>query len=368
MTKQISKKKRVVFALIIIMVSISFSLIAGELSLRFRRNYINKSNKLDQGIIKYDNHLGWRLNPNWKGRHKHYDFDVKYTTNRYGFRGDFIKGSEQAGLKYAFVGDSFTFSFGVNDHETFVHLLNSNNPQSNTYFNFGIPGFSTDQEYLLIKEQVLYFNPDIILLVVYLGNDLFDNELPFPLQANNAKPFFELTDKGLVLKNFPVPLKTKPKELAQKNLTTVSLGDDYRPDSFVARFLIQFELFRPLNLVGSHKIEFDDRFVHALGLFFAIVDKVKEACSPKGVELRLVLMPGRSYVERPGSPSAQFQDYLRRKIVEKGAIKNVSIIDLASHLRERYQNDPGKWYYPNEGHLTPEGHRVVADILASTLN
>ncbi len=109
----------------------SFSLIAGELFLRFRQNYINKSNTLDQGIIKYDNHVGWRLNPNWKGRHKHHDFDVKYTTNRYGFRGDFMEGSEQTGLKYAFVGDSFTFSFGVNDHETFVHLLNSQKPQSN---------------------------------------------------------------------------------------------------------------------------------------------------------------------------------------------------------------------------------------------
>ena len=79
-------------------------------------------------------------------------------------------------------------------------------------------------------------------------------------------------------------------------------------------------------------------------------------------------MPGSSYIERPGSPSARFQGYLRRKFVKKGAIKNISIIDLARRLRESYQNDPGKWYYPNEGHLTPEGHRVVADILASTLN
>jgi hypothetical protein len=30
------------------------------------------------------------------------------------------------------------------------------------------------------------------VLITYLGNDLFDNQLPFPLQADNAKPFFEL--------------------------------------------------------------------------------------------------------------------------------------------------------------------------------
>ncbi len=77
--------------------------------------------------------------------------------------------------------------------KTFVHILRSKAPPANAYLNFGIPGYSTDQEYLLIKQQVLYFNPDVILLVVYLANDLFDNELPFPLQANSAKPYFELS-------------------------------------------------------------------------------------------------------------------------------------------------------------------------------
>ena len=341
---QISKRKRALFASIIILVSLSVALVVGELMLRIRVGHIKKSDHLDQGLIKYDSHLGWRLTPNWTGRHKHYDFDVKYTTNSYGFRGDFMEKSKRNGSKFAFVGDSFTFSFGVNDHETFVSLLNSQNPQLNTYLNFGIPGFSTDQEYLLIKEQVLYFNSDVILLVVYLGNDLFDNELAFPLQANNAKPFFELTTNGLVLKNSPVPLKTKPKELAQKNLMTVVLGDDYRSGSPFYRFLSRFELLRLFKINLYKQLDparFDDRFEDKLRLFFAIVEKTHRACKQKGVRLSLVLMPGRSYVQRPGSPSAQFQDYLRRKIVENEEKIQVRVIDLASHLRGQYQKIPG---------------------------
>lgn len=367
---QISKPRRALFASIIILVSIAVALIGGELLLRIRVGYIKKSDHLDQGLIKHDRHLGWRLTPNWTGKHKHYDFDVTYTTNSYGFRGDFMAESKRSGSKVAFVGDSFTFSFGVNDQETFVHLLNSRQPQLNTYLNFGIPGFSTDQEYLLIKEQVLYFNPDVILLVVYLGNDLFDNELAFPLQANNAKPYFELTADGLVLKNSPVPLKSKPKELARQNLMAVVLGDDHRSGSPVARFLSRFELLR-LFKINLYKpldpARFDDRFESKLRLFFAIVEQTRRACRQKGVQLSLVLMPGRSYVQRPGSPSAQFQNYLRRKIVENEAKIRVRVIDLASHLRGQYQKNPGKWYYPHEGHLTPAGHRVVADILIKSL-
>ena len=42
----------------------------------------------------------------------------------------------------------------------------------------------------------------------------------------------------------------------------------------------------------------------------------------------------------------------------------LDVIDLAKLLRERYKNQRGKWFYPNEGHVTPLGQKVIADILA----
>ncbi len=78
-------------------------------------------------------------------------------------------------------------------------------------------------------------------------------------------------------------------------------------------------------------------------------------------------MPGKSYIERPHSVSSQFQNYLRGKILDNKERMNVDVIDLATHLRERYKIKPGKWFYPHEGHLTAEGHRVVSDILLPIL-
>ncbi len=86
--------------------------------LRFREHYIEKSNHLDDGMIIYNNFLGWRLAANWQGHHKHYDFNVDYSTNRYGFRGKFKGEAKQKGKTIAFIGDSFTFGLGVNDDET----------------------------------------------------------------------------------------------------------------------------------------------------------------------------------------------------------------------------------------------------------
>ena len=56
-------------------------------------------------------------------------------------------------------------------------------------------------------------------------------------------------------------------------------------------------------------------------------------------------------------------DYFRRRIIENSDNIKVKVIDLALPLREQFQNNQDRLFYPNEGHLTPEGHRVVADIL-----
>ncbi len=367
-----STRKWFLFVTIMTMGSLFIVLVVSETLIRFKRHHVEGSDRLDYGMIVYDKYLGWKLSPNWNGRHTNYDFAVRYSTNSHGFRNDFNTKEGQAGLRYAFVGDSFTFSFGVNDNETFIHLLNAREQQGNVYLNFGVPGYSTDQEYLLIKKRVLHFSPDIILLVVYLGNDLFDNELPFPLQAGHGKPYYELVSNGLVLRNTPVPLEPKPVEQYKTDLRRVVLGDDSKADDFISRVVNRIELLRLLKL-NLHKgpdssNRFDGRFAHAINLFAALVDHIRDACIEKEVRLSLILMPGRSYVEQPYSPSAQFQDYLRRKIVERREEMNVDVIDLAKHLRERYQENPGKWYYPNEGHLTAEGHRIVYDILLPILH
>ncbi len=364
-----SKKKRFFFVTTIVLLGLFTILVVGELFLRIKLYRVKTSYHLDNGLIQYDKYLGWELSPNWRGGHKHYDFDVSYSTNPAGFRNDFKIKKHRTGLRYAFVGDSFTFSLGVNDDETFIQRLNSQETEGNTYLNFGVPGFSTDQEYLLVRDRVFDFYPDVILLVVYLGNDLFDNERPFPLQANQGKPYFELQQDGLRLRNTPVPLTEKPEDQAGDDLTSVVMGGNYNAHGFITQCLDRLALFRLLKFklfeTTETSVQFDDRFDYTVDLFTAIVDGMCELCIQKKTKLSLLLMPGKSFVERPGSLSAQFQDYFRKKIVANGKRLNVTVIDLANQLRELYHKGPvDNWFHPNEGHLTADGHRVVADIIS----
>src|SRR5690606_6379921 len=93
--------------------------------------------------------------------------------------------------------------------ETFVDLLNTGGGSDGVQFsNFGVPGYSTDQQ-LLLLDKISGYRPESLVWTVYLGNDLLDNRYPFPLQAEYAKPLFRLENERLVLYNSPVPRQAK---------------------------------------------------------------------------------------------------------------------------------------------------------------
>lgn len=342
-----------------------------ELILRFCNHRIRASGVYDPpNLFRYDANLGWALTPGWHGTHQHYDYKAGYTINELGFRGDAGLPERRRGRLHAMVGDSFTFGLGVGDAETFVRRLNEGG--TNTFVNFSIPGYSTDQEALLVEQEVLRFKPDVVDLVVYLGNDLFDNPLPFPVQGSRGKPYAEFSPTGLVFMNIPVPLRTKSAAEAAVTLETLVRGGDYHPHSLRGRlenvsatFALLSEQVFPRHLDDR---SFGGRFNPQVDLFFALADRIWTNCASKGASLNLILMAGRSYVENPKSESAEFQDYFRRQIVIRAANRGLRVTDLAQALRLAYAKSPEKWFYPNEGHLTPAGHKVVAQILAGDLN
>ena len=359
--------KKNVFATILVCCSILAALVLCEFVLRYQEQPEQKIDLLDHGLINYDRKLGWKLTPRWHGNHRHHDFKVSYNTNQYGFRGKFTNPGGPDGRHIAFLGDSFTFGFGVNDHETFVHKLSIKEP-GNRYLNFAVPGFSTDQQYILLRERVFDFSPDVVVLITYLGNDLFDNLLPFPLQANHGKPYFELFENRLVLQNSPVPLAVKSKEQAAVDLNSVVMGNPPPDRGRFLHTLNKSELFqRVKRALRSDKKNlfpfFDAQFEQALKVYTALLKQMVVLCESNRAKLIVALMPGRSLIERPGSQSAQFQEYLREKIIEKCNNLRIPLIDLALPLKTVHNETGEKLFYPNEGHMNAKGHQITAETL-----
>lgn len=371
-TPQLTRGKRFAFSLVLVAVSVTAALYMGEYFLRYRNQRIAQSNHFDPGHIVYDSLLGWKLAANWKGSHRHHDFDVSYSTNRYRFRGKFPEYKPEGVKRYALVGDSFTFSYGVNDNETFIHLLNQIAAGKRQFLNFGVPGYSTDQELLLVKESVLLFKPDVIVLVVYLGNDLYDNLLPFPLQADRAKPFFKLTGDSISLENVPVPITKKSVKERKQSLRTVGLEGAGQQSEWSRSVLGRFQVVRFIaeyftNSSQNSDEDFKIRFQEALNLFYMIVDKIESVCRNNGIQMQIVLMPGQSFVTAPRTLSARIQDFFKREILSNSERWDAQVLDLTGFLRREYTDVGERLFYAHEGHLNRQGHRMVAEFLVGKL-
>ncbi len=356
------------FRLCAVVFGLAIGLLFAEAFLRWRVRSIARSDHLSSGMVLHDPLLGWRLTPDWRGRHTHHDFKTEYRIDSRGFRADTDPGPGTRPL-YALVGDSFTFGLGVADHQTFAHLLNNKAGLRAAILNCGVPGYSTDQEALFIEKVVLRERPQAIVLFLYLANDLFDNQLPIAMQVRAMKPFFQLGAGGLSLKNTPVPKERPPVLGPTPSLFTAVLGEDAARHDWRIRLEQRSEVFKLVNRgllpQMDHTPEFESRLLPALDLGEAILSRMALVCATNQVQFTLALLAGRSFVAEPGSISAQFQDYLRKKTLDIATLRGWRVLDLANRLRQR--KSAANLYFPNDGHLNPEGHRVVAEILAAEI-
>jgi len=346
--------KRAAFRLSAVFVAVALSAILAEAFLRIRWEHIHQSDQLDPGMVKYDSELGWTLTPHWTGEHRHHDFAVHYAIDQWGFRNSGVTNAQPGERWWAVVGDSFTFGLGVNDEATFVHLLNRAGPGRARFRNFAVPGYSTDQEALLVEREILPLSPFAIVLMVYLGNDLFDNQLPFPIQGNHGKPFFKMEGERLVLQNTPVPAREKS-----------AMDDENR--SPWRRFALGQLLGETWSGAAPRAEDFDRRYDTALRLFVRIIERMHAEFRKKGVKFVVVLLGGRSFVEKPSSISAQYQDLLRRGAARDLAADKLPVLDAALWMRQRYGQERRNWFYPNDGHLNPDGHAQLANFLREEL-
>ncbi len=101
---------------------------------------------------------------------------VEMHVNAQGFRGPLAREPKPEGaLRIACVGDSHTFGWGVWEHETWpAHLareLRAAHPERDIeVLNCGVNNYDTVQEVLWLRQQVLPYEPDLVILQFYVND------------------------------------------------------------------------------------------------------------------------------------------------------------------------------------------------------
>jgi lysophospholipase L1-like esterase len=189
-----------VVLILVIMASMAATLMGGELYCRRLYGTLEQgpSGPQDKGVFfVFSPELGWRGAPHVSSRH---GSGVWVTQNERGFR-DTPWDLETTKRRVLLLGDSNMWGYGVGDDEYPAALLNRGVP-SVRWFNAGMNGYATDQQYLLFKQLKPIVRPDLTVLV-YCGNDRSEN-MSQRVRGYN-KPFFTLENGRLEARNIPVP-------------------------------------------------------------------------------------------------------------------------------------------------------------------
>jgi hypothetical protein len=169
------KQKNRLFNFVLILFSVGISLGVAELGLRFL--YKNDSalivKNYQSGPYLYDTDY-WKVwhYPENRVSHIRDCFDVSYTTNSLGIRGNEPDLSKP---NIAILGDSFIEGYGVDDNEAAVYILDSLIEDYNV-LNFGTSGgFGTIHQLAQYENFVTHLKPEVVVLFFLNYNDLYDN-------------------------------------------------------------------------------------------------------------------------------------------------------------------------------------------------
>lgn len=125
-----------------------------------------------------DEYVHHRMLPNthYRMRDPNGDFDVEMTTNSRGFRGKDIPDKKPDTYRIVMLGDSFTMGEGVDYKNTFPYLTEENLNKSGTkkyeVINLGVESYAPLLEYLLLKENIDFLKPDLVILNFDMGDIL----------------------------------------------------------------------------------------------------------------------------------------------------------------------------------------------------
>ncbi len=184
--------------------------VIGEIGLRVARveGYARIGDFVDSAPTRFhtsDRDLGWKLKPGvsgeWKGEGASF-----VQVNSDGLRDrEHTKAKPPNTLRVAVLGDSFTEAIHVPVEQTFWSKLERKlgnceavkGRKNVEVINFGVQGYGTAQELIMLRKKVWDYNPDIVVLAFFVGNDVINNSPK--LEYDRYRPFFRYDASGKLL-------------------------------------------------------------------------------------------------------------------------------------------------------------------------
>lgn len=246
------------------------------------------------------------------------------------------------------LGDSYTFGYGVSYEESFVGRLDMDKRSRLHHINGAVVGFGPIQyrkelEYLLVRG----LKPKELFVATFLGNDFQDCVWDKKIPINNG-----------IMGDTGGPISA----LKERSHLYRLISNIYHSHANVKTnfFVHEQEMSQPAKWQSG-------LLADALKVYKEELAKIQLLCKQHDIALTVVVIPMRSTVEAvagkaapvPGIPDAN-PDLPRKhalSILESLEIRTVDLTPaLAEHLSEGL-------FFPIDTHLTPRGSEVVEQAI-----
>ncbi len=317
-------------------------------------------------LVRFDDRVGIRMIRNVQTRARQVAAPYLMRTNSLGFRTREFELEPPVGTRRVLVyGDSFTEGVGVSDGHRFTDLIERSIPDTEV-LNFGVRATGTDQQLLFFRERPAGLKYDLVVIGLFVL-DVRRNASKYGVLttadgASFEKPYFELNDDGLTLRNVPVPkaaasydeLESDEKQAYYFRGVRYRLRlavQDYAP--WAKPMLQRLTRYQPARFLNSADNP-------AWALTRAIVQQWDEEAE---APVLVLAIPPYHYVERTTSSKAY-----RERFAELAAETGIAVHDpLDDLLAAAKTKGTARLRIRGDAHYAAEGHEVIARSVAPVI-
>ena len=280
-----------------------------------------------------------------------YSRRMYYNGYRWQHRGDangFRNPTDRSQVDVALVGDSMIYGHGLEEEDTISHQLEDilHRPVAN----LGIQGACAHQEYQIVKRYAVALQPRYVFMF-FLYNDISD--LTGYLTDEEMRRFVQAPPDARDVEYFDLHQVTRGERIAEILRGSYAL----RAMSILGE-LVQQKLGE-LGIARSAPLPIEYRSDHRMALatiFHEVaVRRMQLIARDHGAEFVHVFI----FTGQPDSGEDFYEDVLARFCARYG-------IEFLS-LRKPFENAVARGeepYLPRDGHFSPRGARIAAEVLA----
>lgn len=326
--------------------------------------------------------------PSFDGWVRTSEFTSHVAINSLGLRGPERPYAKPAGVRRVLVlGDSFTEAAQVDEPDGVVSRLdrglNARGTERYEVLNGGVGGWGTGQELLYLRDEGYRYEPDLVVVMLYLGNDVYDNSWALQGRPSNPKePYFTFGADGsfepMAFRNRK-PDDTLPLVDALREhvmlwnvfetgvLQKLSDSQD-EADLRANRF--------NLNKMIIHSVKPSERQDDAWRITLTLLQRIRQFDDERGIRTAIVAVPaafqvyGTDWDEllqanklKPDEWSATRPNEV---LAASSEMIGAPLLDLLPPLRAA-ADGPARLYFPINQHWTAMGHAVAAPAVEDFL-